>query len=234
MKTGKMTNCLLLVFLIVTDSTKADFTLRGNEQLTFNWQTINGYLYNTSRVFIVPNGHISYLRCYNYSTANMSGGIAVRINSYNYSTVNISSGSVSILAADDSSTINLSSGTVARIDTFGYSTTNISGGNISGNLYLNDYSNMNFFGGTFNGLLSNFYDFSTTTFHGKNFNCGSGLTLNGNRILGTGILSGQWLNGTTWSVNIMYNDPTATILIPEPATLLLFGFGAVMLRKKRL
>jgi len=51
--------------------------------------------------------------------------------------------------------------------------------------------------------------------------------------LGTGTLSGEWLDGTPWTVNILSNYPTARILaIPEPATFLLLGLGAVMLRRK--
>jgi hypothetical protein len=54
-----------------------------------------------------------------------------------------------------------------------------------------------------------------------------------NQIFGTGLLSGEWMNGTSWSTNIYENDSTATIIIPEPATLFLLGLGAVILRKRK-
>jgi len=38
------------------------------------------------------------------------------------------------------------------------------------------------------------------------------LVLNGERVLGTGILSGEWMDGTRRVVNIAQNPPTATIL----------------------
>jgi hypothetical protein len=74
---------------------------------------------------------------------------------------------------------------------------------------------------------------SVVTFYGRDFGLGTGLTWDGNRVLGLGTLSGEWMDGTRWATNIAYNETTATIrVIPEPATLLLLGLGAVMLRRK--
>jgi hypothetical protein len=58
----------------------------------------------------------------------------------------------------------------------------------------------------------------------------------GERVLGTGLLSGEWFDGTRWTVNIQTNASGATILaIPEPATLSLLALGglAVMRRRRR-
>ena len=47
------------------------------------------------------------------------------------------------------------------------------------------------------------------------------------------MLSGNWFDGTDWSVNIVRNDSTASIMaVPEPATVLLFGLGCLVLRKE--
>jgi len=55
------------------------------------------------------------------------------------------------------------------------------------------------------------------SFHGQNFSLGIGLVLDGERVLGTGTLSGEWIDGTRWTVGILYNTPTATIwAIPAP------------------
>jgi len=76
--------------------------------------------------------------------------------------------------------------------------------------------------------------YSEVTFYGRDFRVGGGLTLDGDRVLGTGMLSGEWFDGAGWVMNITSHAPTATILaIPEPATLLLLGLGAVMVRRKR-
>jgi len=70
------------------------------------------------------------------------------------------------------------------------------------------------------GSVSNLsaYNSSTVTFYGQNFRVGVGLVFDGERVLGTGMLIGEWMDGTRWAVNITTNEPTATILaIPESA-----------------
>jgi hypothetical protein len=59
--------------------------------------------------------------------------------------------------------------------------------------------------------------YSVVTFYGQNFSVGDGLFLFGDRVMGTGMLSGEWMDGTPWTVNIKPNVLTATILvIPGP------------------
>jgi len=75
---------------------------------------------------------------------------------------------------------------------------------------------------------------SQVNFSARTFILGSGLTLDGQRILGTGILGGEWFDGTNWSVEIYQNDPNATILAtPEPATLCLLVLGGSALLRRR-
>jgi len=50
----------------------------------------------------------------------------------------------------------------------------------------------------------------------------------------SGLLSGEGMDGITWMENILKNQSTANIMdVPVPATLLILGLGAVLLRKKR-
>jgi len=54
-----------------------------------------------------------------------------------------------------------------------------------------------------------------------------GLTLDGDRVLGTGLLTGKWFDGTSWAIPIQKHDLGATIrVVPEPSTLVLLSIGA--------
>ena len=55
------------------------------------------------------------------------------------------------------------------------------------------------------------YDTSTVTFRACDFSFGAGLSLDGDRVLGTGLLSGEWNDGTKWVLEIDTNDETAII-----------------------
>lgn len=211
------------------------------------------YGFNDSRINI-SGGEVDKLYSYDYSTVNISDGRVGSLNSplysYDYSTVNIFGGGVDSLRSDEYSTVNISDGTVSGLYHYGHSTANITGGFINDILIAEDYSTVNISDGFVDWLWADDYSIvdisggdienlhthssSITTFYGQNFLYGSGLTLDGNRVLGTGILSGEWQNGTPWTVNIAENQSTAIILVvPEPAMLLLLGIGAVMLRKRR-
>jgi hypothetical protein len=98
----------------------------------------------------------------------------------------------------DSSAVDVSGGSVYILNAYDFSTANISGGGVS---YLYAYNS------------------STVIFHGQNFSASGGLHFDGNRVLGTGILSGKWMDGTPWEMSVVQNDPTATILaVPESPT----------------
>lgn len=217
----------------IGDHVHVDQDVASSIQTTVNWfdgavtsryYAANLRGYNNSQINIYGGMITGYLQVYDYSTLNLYndfaevdpiyGGIAGGPGSHNYSTINVFDGYVGTgFASYNYSTANMSGGSVGRISFFDYSIANITGGQI-------DYLHTS--------------DFSTVTFYGRNFFCGSGLTLDGNRVLGTGILSGEWLDGTLWTMDINENYSTATILaIPEPATLLLLGLGVVILRSKR-
>jgi hypothetical protein len=188
--------------------------------------------HNVSTVNI-SGGDVTYLRARSSSAVNISGGgVSSGLSAYGLSKLNISGGSVNSLYAIEHSTVNISGGDVTYgLQVSGSSTANISGGSIQKELYISNlgianisggsvgtlkvYSSANISGGSLSDLLA--YNSSTVIFHGLDFLASGGLTLSGERVLGTGILSGKWMDGTPWTVNISGNEPTATILaVPAP------------------
>jgi hypothetical protein len=199
----------------------------------------------------ISGGSVNNLRAWNSSAVNITGGTVYYLTAYNSNTVDISGGSIDyILQVMHNSLVSISGGSVTYINAIDSSVVNISGGSVNSYLYAYEYSVVNISGGFIanlkvwnssevdisGGQVDNLCacDSSLVTFHGRDFLASDGLFLYGDRVLGTGLLSGEWMDGTPWAMSIGYHDPTATIwAIPEPATLFLLGLGAVMLRRKK-
>jgi hypothetical protein len=209
-----------------------------------NLYSYDSSIVNISGAANHSGGYVSHLCTYNYSVADISGGFVDSFDAHDFSDVNFSGGFVNSLHASacDSSTVSISGGSMSGLDAYDSSTVNISGGDIAGGygggnlyaydssavdisggfvryLYACDSSTVNISGGSITNLNAyGFYGYSSPTviFYGQNFRVGSGLAFDGERVLGTGMLSGEWMDGTRWAVNITTNGPTATILaIPE-------------------
>ena len=142
------------------------------------------------------------------------------------STVNITEGSLTgFIRSRDTSTVNIYSGSFGRVDHGGLEIIRLCGG-----LYALDNSTMNIFGGEMEylsasgnsilyisgGGIGELYalDSSDVVLNGYDFGFGNGLSwgISGKTILGTGILSGKWFDGTNWTISIVQNDTNATIM----------------------
>ncbi len=199
--------------------------------------SIYSYEYSTVNIsggdFITGEYPINDLYARQNSTVNISGGSMGSFLTYDSSVVNISGGSVTYLSANNSSYVDISDGTLNSLYANDSVTINIFGGSVSESFSACAYSTVNISGGALNDLYVQ--DTSTVIFYGQNFNLSPGLDLVGERVTGIGIMSGQWIDGTPWSVDIKLNGSSATILVtPEPATLLLLGLGAAMLARKKI
>jgi hypothetical protein len=99
-------------------------------------------------------------------------------------------------------------------------------------LHVYDNSQVNVFGGSVGELGA--FGTSTVTFAGQDFVLGTGLSFDGKKVMGTGILSGKWMDGTAWTTSISVHDAGATILaVPEPATLSLLALGGLAVLRRR-
>lgn len=201
----------------LTQNGRGDFVLYNNEQLTVNSLHNQGNLYDTSCAFIID------------------GGGGTDFFAHDFSVVKISGGFVYLLVGYDSSTLDISGGMILYISTDKTSMVDITGGNVDW-LQATDSVTVDISGGSFNSLRA--YKSSTVNFYGQNFSVSNGLILDGERVLGTGTLSGEWMDGTPWAINIYRNDPTATILAtPVPGAVVLGMLGlsvaGLKLRKRR-
>jgi hypothetical protein len=177
------------------------------------------------------------------SVINVSGGsINSPIRASDISIVNFSGGSMDLpcfLEANGHSIVNFSGGHVFALEASGHGHIEMTGGTVIAALSVADSGTMDIHGGFLRGFPEEpSFELSAcnhgwVAFYGYDFVLGEGLSRDGDRILGTGYLSGEWWNGTPWTVDIFCNAPTATILIPEPATSALFGLGCLMMVRRR-
>lgn len=167
---------------------------------------------------------VSWLYAYNTSNVDISDGSIYKAELYDDSRCDLYGGNIDALWTHDTSTVAISGGSVSwKVAAFDASTVDISGGSLSG---LDAYhtSSVHISGGSVSWLYA--CDTSSVTLHGYDFRATGGLALDGDKVLGTGVLTGKWSDGTAWAIPISYHASGATILaVPEPASLALMGLG---------
>jgi hypothetical protein len=184
--------------------------LRMNSSLsltnTFIWENKNIQLFDTSRLTASMGTGLEIVELYNDSTFTLSGGHAYSVGAGGNSVVEISEGDVFELAGLEYGTIEISGGHIQTLRAIEACQVDITGGDIS-NLFA-DSSSM---------IVINGFD----------FNYGYGYITDS-----YGMLTGTLLSGEMINLNFERLGDAQILLVPEPATLLLFGLGGLVLRKR--
>ena len=198
----------------------------------------------TTTVNVLDGGKIGSLMTYENSIATVSGGTTYGITAFDNSIVTVSAGQIGdSFQAIQNSTVTLSGGSISDDLSVGEnSIAVVSGGSVGGELITYNNSIVTVSGGLIGGIIKAglWPTICSTkiTFKGTNF------AINGHSVdYGTfdtggqdsvhGTITGTLANGDPLNNEFYINGDSNIVLIPEPATLLLLGFGGLVLRKKR-
>jgi len=222
-----------------------DLSSHNSSQVNISGGSIEFSLltYDSSQVGISGGSIGVSLISQGLSKVNITGGsIADYLKSLGESRVDISGGSIGVeLFSDDYSKVNISGGSIGSLYSYDTSRVNISGGAISNDLKSGDFARVDISGGSIGGNLILNND-SIIRINGSDFSI-DGQSVGYGEI--TSIFRAdppiepiRWLTGTLASGEPINNGfqigwDARIILIPEPATIVLLGLGALMLRKYR-
>ncbi len=188
----------------------------GNETYRVDYQTPGQFTF----VEVADGGDMEYLGAYEDGIITVSGGHVLNLHAYDNGSMTVTAGQVGIAELLDNSQAT------------------ISGGNF-GIFWAMGSSNVTISGGTFGDIYSGYYsgDDAILEIIGEDF------TLDGTPIdygqyytsdFTSGRLAGTLLNSDTLNSDIYIAENASIILtVPEPATVLLFGLGGLMLRKRQ-
>jgi hypothetical protein len=205
--------------------------------LTYNNSTIN---ISGGNVGIAGNG--GGLGAFDNSTVNISGGQVGGLgkgglSAYGSSTVNLSGdGYIERLTASYTSIVNIYGGSIQGVFRGeGNSSINITGGDLYSGLDVYDFSQVTISGRFYSPHL-NANNNSRIIFYGSDFAIDGVQVAYGQYYasdFANGRITGTLINNSILDKQFAIYDNASIVLIPEPATLVLFSLGAVMLRKKR-
>ena len=217
------------IVLVIAGTGRADFVLLGNDHLEVASVHETGILYDSSTADVVVGGRITYAYVNNDSSITVFDGYVDTLKAYDASSVDISGGSMGVVATFGASRTDIFDGDIYGVNACDTSSVVMSGGNISGYVSVFDDGSLDIFAGKVGRL--NAYGTSITTFHGYDFRATNGLSLEGERVLSSGLLSGKWINGESWILRIANYSPSSstirTAVIPEPSTFALLFMAAV-------
>jgi hypothetical protein len=193
-------------------------------------------------VNIVSGGSVPNFTITGDSYLNILSGssIAEGGDAYDNAQINIQGGEIGVggVGVHNNVRFSMISGTINQwIRAYDDSVVDISGGIIRNEVMAYDSSIITISNGQIGQVLQILSIDSVVTILGTNFSL-DGSSVHG-EIFNTmpytnyyGHLTGYYLDGDPINMNLEMQPGTSITLVPEPATLLLLGLGAVMLRKK--
>lgn len=161
-------------------------------------------------------------------------GTCANIYADEYATIKISNRSVcQSIDSYDCAQVFVSGGSVGRLTTLGTATATITGGQVD-NLYVANNGSMNVGAGVIGTITASGH--GIITLEGYDFRTTGGLSLQGNKLIGSGVLTGRWFgaDNSSWSINVSDHPSTSSIIVtPEPATLSILAAGALTIVRSR-
>jgi len=199
----RLTTRLTVLVLVVSAGAatgRADFVRTGNDHLEVNSYHGTGIMYDSSTVDVVSGGSVDLTEVNDDALLRVVGGKVLNLRTFDTGTAEIVSGD---------STMMITGGEFQKLRMVSGGTADIAGGS----MYRVSAESL-----------------SNITFHGYDFRAsGDGLTLQDDLVLGEGILTGKWRDGTSWIIRVNQNSSATirTSLVPEPSSLILLAMGAV-------
>ncbi len=258
---GKISLVILFAFSFYAQAASMTFTSDANIQAGDSWSSVSIYDSPPAHTAVTMTGGsvTDSMGVYNASTFNMSAGHVNALSANDQSTVNISGDSVHVLGVSSNATASISNNaSVSMADTYGVlnvyggtigqlygwetSTINVYSGTINNDLFAEESSVFSIYGGTIDHLGAG--GSSVVNLRGGNITnwLGASSTINvfGYNLAktntggayGDGQITGFWQDGLPFTISLRYSSTYSAVnLIPEPATLLLFGLGVLLLKK---
>jgi hypothetical protein len=232
---------LLLLLPALCRATSLTFTTDG----TIDGGDYDGVTIMSTATVAMTNGSVYHMYIQDIGTLNFYNGTITQTNLWNSGTLNLEGASLTGLQLYNSSTFNLNSGTFDGLLTMGeYSKVNINNGQVV-NAWLEscNFGITNVFAGNVTWDNVSLYEYSALNIYGGNVLFNNGFQLGDNAEVnvyyssviydkpGGSVVGYYLLDNSEFMLNqFTYTEIDQINFVPEPATLVIFGFASPIFR----